>query len=128
MVPQGYELKSRPARGLLGGGLVTFLVPYSMSFLVGGISAVDGSNSAQEELGPLLIPVFGPFVSLGNAERPKETYAFVMLANGFAQLAGAAMITAAVLMPDKYIERLGALPGKPQVLVGAGSATVRLQF
>jgi hypothetical protein len=128
VVPPGYDLKTRPNRGLLSGGLVTFLVPYGISFLVGGVVALDGSDREQEEYGPLLIPVFGPFISLGMWNSVSEEGAFLMLANGFAQTAGAAMITTAILMPDKYIERMASLPGKPQVFVGPGSATLRLRF
>jgi hypothetical protein len=124
----GYELKTRPNRSLMSGGLITLLIPYGISFLVGGAALLDGSNRQQEEYASLLIPVFGPFISIGTWERVSEEGAFVMLANGFAQLAGAAMITTAIVMPEKYQERLAKLPGKPQVFIGAGSATLRLRF
>jgi len=124
----GYELKTRPNRNLMTGGLITLLIPYGISFLVGGAVLLDGNDRRREEYAPLLIPVFGPFVSIGMWDRVSEEGAFVMLANGFAQVAGAAMITSAILMPEKYQERLSKLPGKPEVFVGAGSATVRLRF
>lgn len=128
VVPPGYDIKTRPSSSLLSGGLVTLLVPYGISFLIGGVVALDGNDREQEEYGPLLIPVFGPFVSLGMWNSMSEEGAFVMLANGFAQTAGAAMIATSLLMPDKYIERMATLPGKPQVFVGPGSATLRLRF
>lgn len=128
VIPPGYDLKSRPDRTLLTGGLITLLVPYTISFLFGGVFALDGSDREQREMGPLLIPVLGPFISMGMWESTSQEGAFVMLANGFAQTAGAAMITAGILMPDKYIERMGALPGKPQLFVGPANATLRLRF
>lgn len=124
----GYELKSRPAKNLMTAGLITLLVPYGISFLVGGGALLSGSNRQTEEYAPLLIPAFGPFVSIGLWDRVSEEGAFVMLANGFTQVAGAAMITTAILMPEQYQERLSKLPGQPRVFVGAGSATLRLRF
>jgi hypothetical protein len=124
----GYELKTRSHKGLLTGGLITLLVPYGISFLVGGGVLLDGNDRRKEEYGALIVPVLGPFISVGLWESTSEEGAFFMLANGFAQVAGAAMITTSILMPEKYMERLGSLPGKPQVFVGAGSASLRLQF
>jgi hypothetical protein len=124
----GYELKERSDRGLFVGGLVTLLVPYSLSFLVGGAIALEGNDRDKEEFGPLLIPVAGPFISLGTFNNVDEFDAFILLANGFTQAAGAAMITAGILLPEKYLERVATLPGKPQVFVGAGSASVKLHF
>lgn len=124
----GYELKTRSHKNLMTAGLITLLVPYGISFLVGAAVLLDGNDRQTREYAPMLIPVFGPFVSIGLWERVSEEGAFAMLANGFAQAAGAAMITTAILMPEKYQERLGQLPGKPQVFLGAGSATLRLRF
>jgi len=128
VIPPGYELKSRPEKGLLNSGLITFMVPYGLSFFIGGLIAFEGSNREQEEFGPLLIPVVGPFISLGQWDNVDEELSFIMLANGFAQTAGAAMIVSSILMPEKYIERMARLPGKPEVFVGAGSATLRMRF
>jgi len=130
VIPPGYELKTHPSRGLLVGGLVTFLVPYGISFLAGGAFALNGSNSEQEEFGPLLVPVAGPFISLAmwDSTHNEEPSVFLMLANGFAQTAGAAMIVSSIFVHDKYVERMATLPGKPEVFVGPGSASLRLRF
>lgn len=128
VIPPGYEVKTRPERGLLMGGVVSLVVPYTISFLVGGFAMVDGNDRIQREYGPLLLPVFGPFVSLGLWEETSEQGAFLMLANGFAQTAGAAMIASSILMPAKTIERMAKLPGKPEVFVGPGQATLRMRF
>lgn len=128
VIPPGYEIKSRPDRTLLTGGLITLLVPYTISFLFGSVFALDGGDREQREFGPLLIPVLGPFISMGMWDSTSEEGAFIMLANGFAQTAGAAMIVTSVLLPDKYIERMSAMPGKPQLFVGPGHASLRLRF
>lgn len=128
IVPPGYEIKTRAEKGLLVGGVVTFAVPYGISFLIGGLIGLTGGNRDQEEFGPLLIPVAGPFITLGKWDTVREEGAFIMLANGFAQTAGAAMIVSSLLLPEKYMERVAKLPGKPEVFVGAGSATVKLRF
>jgi hypothetical protein len=127
-VVPGYELKTRSNRNLVVGGLVTFLIPYSFSFIAGGAAALEGSDRDQEQYAPLLVPVLGPFISLGMFRSVDETDAFILLADGFTQAAGAAMITVGILMPDQYLERIATLPGKPEVFVGAKSATVRLHF
>lgn len=129
----GYDLRTRANRGLFVGGLVTFLIPYGLSFLVGGAIVVSGSDRDIEEFAPLLVPVAGPFITLGTWEpssfnNDDKFGEFILLANGFTQLAGAAMITASILMPEKYLERIGKLPGKPEIFVGAGSASMRLHF
>lgn len=134
----GYELKVKPNRGLVVGGIVAFAVPYGLSALVGGASALDGENNS-ETLGPLLVPIFGPFITLGvtNArtnEFPSQRssdddlFSFFMLLNGFTQLTGAAMFAAGILVPEKYLERAQALPGKPELFVGGSSAAVRFHF
>lgn len=130
VVPPGYDLKTRPGRGLLTGGLITFLIPYGISFLVGGVFALDGGDREQREFGPLLLPVAGPFVSLGmwDSTKNEEPGVFLMLANGFAQTAGAAMIVSSFFVPEKYIERMATLPGKPKMFFGPGSATLRMTF
>ncbi|MDC3985363.1 hypothetical protein [Polyangium jinanense] len=135
----GYQLKVQPTRSLLIGGIVTFAVPYGLSALVGGAYAFDDNERDSELFGPLLVPVFGPFISLGiensraqefpNARSTDDDlYAFFMLLNGFTQLTGAAMIAAGILVPEKYLERAQALPGKPELLVGGSSAAVRFHF
>ena len=127
MLP-GYEVRTHPAKGLLTGGLVTLLVPYGISAIFGGFLALAGGNSERQEYAPLLVPVAGPFITIGMWDRVEEDGAFIMLANGFTQAAGAAMIISSVLVPDKFQERVATLPGKPEVFVGAGTATLRMRF
>jgi hypothetical protein len=135
----GYDLKTRPTRSLVVGGAVAFAVPYGLSALVGGAFLFDGNDNDSETLGPLLVPIFGPFISLGltNARTEEfpsarssddDIYSFFMLLNGFTQLTGAAMIAAGILLPEKYLERAQALPGRPELLVGGSSAAVRFHF
>ncbi len=128
VVPPGYQLKSNPDRGLLTGGLITLLVPYSLSFLAGAAFVINGNDTSRKEFGALLVPAVGPFIALGVWDSTSEESAFLMLANGFAQTAGAAMIVTSILMPEKTLQRMGSLPGKPEVFVGPASASLRLRF
>lgn len=128
VVLPGYEVKTHPDRSLLTGGLITLLVPYGASALFGGFLVLAGGRNERQEFGPLLIPVLGPFVAMGMWETTHEEGAFIMLANGFAQVAGAAMIVSSILLPEKTLDRMATLPGKPEVFVGAGTATLRMRF
>lgn len=112
--------------------MITLLVPYSISFLFGGVFALNGGSNDRDQYGSLLVPIAGPFISIGvgraNGSSVHESEVFFMLADGFAQTAGAAMIVASILVPGKTLERVAALPGKPEVFVGPGSAYLRMRF
>ena len=126
----GYELKSKPTKSLLTGGLVTFFVPYGLSAIFGAALLAEGGDRESAEFGPLVLPVIGPFITLGQNDdtSPDRYYSFFMLANGFTQATGAAMIAAAILVPTQYLEFTDRIPGKPEVSLGPASASVKLSF
>ncbi|UQA63436.1 hypothetical protein [Polyangium aurulentum] len=122
-----YQLKTKADRGLMVSGLVTLLVPYGISALFGAAYLSDGGNDA-EEGGPMIVPLAGPFITIATSDEDDEIAKYFLLLDGFAQLAGAAMITTSILFPDKYLERTAKLPGKPELLIGGTSAAVKLHF
>jgi len=122
-----YQLKTKADRGLLVSGLVTLLVPYGVSALFGAAYLSDGGNDA-EVVGPMIVPLAGPFITIAASDDDDEIATYFLLLDGFAQIAGAAMITTSILLPDKYLERTAKLPGKPEFLIGGTSAAVKLHF
>jgi hypothetical protein len=84
----------------IGGGI--FLLAYLPAFYIGAIgSAVD---SAGEETGltPLLIPVAGPFITIGTAEAEGAGIFWLMLL-GLAEAGGAGVGIAGLVMPDEKV-------------------------
>jgi hypothetical protein len=122
-----YQLKTKLDGGLLVSGLVTLLVPYGISTLFGAAYLGDGGSEA-EAAGAMLVPLAGPFITIAASDEDNEIGTYFLLLDGFAQLAGAAMITTSILLPDKYLERTAKLPGKPEFLIGGTSAAVKLHF
>lgn len=59
-LPPGYHIEERVNRGLIGGGLALFGVPY----LIGAFGAI--STQGEGNSGWLGIPVLGPWLALGN--------------------------------------------------------------
>jgi hypothetical protein len=128
-----YTLTTKPDRALVTGGLVTFVVPYSLSSIV-GLAALT-SNSTGNTITALLVPVAGPFITVATIQGqyqpgppPDRIATYFLLIDGFTQLAGAAMFTAGMLVPEKYLERTAKLPGKPEILVGGKAAAIRFHF
>jgi hypothetical protein len=121
-----YTLQTKANRGLVVGGVVTFSVSYGLSLFVGGIGALSGDRGG-EAFGTLILPLAGPFIAISTSDAdPFGTY--VLLLDGFTQIAGAAMFTAGLLVPDKYLERAAKLPGKPELMLGGKSAALKLHF
>ncbi len=131
-IPPGYHIERRGKRKLIIAGLAIFGGCYLASALVGGTALSDGNDG----LGPLLIPVAGPFVSIGTSrlsyavEDDRGAIVLLML-DGFAQAAGVAMTiiglasdqTTLLVRNDQESKQIPA--AVPQVLVGAGSAGLR---
>jgi hypothetical protein len=109
-------------------GAVTFGAPYIVSALVGGAFLSEGGDGSA--FGPLLIPVVGPFVTIGTAQS-EGLGTFFLALDGIAQTIGAGLFVAAFIAEEDYLERTGYAALKlqpPAVLVGPGSAALRWRF
>jgi hypothetical protein len=126
-IPPDYQLKTKADRGLVVSGLVTALVPYGISALFGAAFLSEGGSDAAEG-GPMLVPLAGPFITIAMRERTDQIGTYLLLLDGFAQLAGTAMFATGILLPDKYLEHTAKLPGKPELFIGGTSAAVKLHF
>jgi hypothetical protein len=105
-VPEGYRVEERARRGLVIGGAVTFGVTYILSAMVGLMAeSVDrASGGSGESFLPLYIPLAGPFITVGTADA-KGGGVFVLMVDGLAQVAGAAMFIGGLAAPEKKLVR-----------------------
>ncbi len=105
-VPEGYRVEERARRGLIIGGAVTFGVTYILSAMVGLVaeSADRASGGTGQSYIPLYIPLAGPFITIGTSDA-KGGGVFVLMVDGLAQVAGAAMFIGGLAAPQKKLVR-----------------------
>lgn len=125
-VPPGYEIQTRPAMGLAKAGIATFVPLYGLSALFGGVY-LGSENGDAKRYGPMIIPIVGPFVTIGTADTDAGT--LFLLFDGLGQVTGATLFLVGMLSDDKYLARTSAgLNLRPEVFIGPKSATLRWQF
>jgi hypothetical protein len=98
-VPAGYHTETRKRKGLIIGGAVTLGATYLLSAMVAAAGA-DLSDSGNNSVASLYVPVFGPFIQLANAG--SSTGRFWCVIDGGAQAAGLAMLISGLVL-DKTI-------------------------
>lgn len=109
-IPPGYHPDTRSRKGLIIGGAVTFGVFYLISALVGAGSLAECSahniisTSPCNDLGPLLIPAAGPFISLGTSHADGGGAALLIL-DGVVQAGGIAMLVLGIAIPRTVLVR-----------------------
>lgn len=109
-IPEGYTPDSRPRTGLIIGGAITFLVPYlsSVAIALGAQrDARQGGMSSHEadELSPLYVPIAGPFIAIGTADRDDAREIAPFVASGLVQAAGAGMLLAGIFARKQVLVR-----------------------
>jgi hypothetical protein len=125
-VPSGYHQETRVRKGLIIAGGATFGGTYLFSLLLAAAGQDSASNGGgKNDLAPLFIPVFGPFITMGNST---SATADVFLAiDGAAQAAGVAMAVVGLSMPKTILVRNDLGRGAEvtiQPVVGFGTAGV----
>ena len=135
-IPPGYHLETRGATKILVAGIAIFGGLYIASALVGGTFVSEGGDEA-DELGPLLIPLVGPFVTMGTSgvdpgEQSGQAPFILLLFDGLGQTAGLVMTIYGLAAPDtKRLVRNDQGSERslaPEVLVGASSGSLRWRF
>ncbi len=125
-VPPGYEIQTRPRMGLAKAGLATFVPLYGLSVIFGGVF-LGNENGDAKKYGPMLIPVIGPFATIGTADTDEGT--IFLLLDGIGQLTGAALFLGGMLSEEKYLARQTASAAlRPEVFVGPKSMAMRWHF
>ena len=76
-IPAGYRLEEKPRTGLVIAGVVMVLVPYSIVAL--SALAADFKNESTW----LLLPVLGPWITLGTRDGCKKGEGLTCVADGF---------------------------------------------
>jgi hypothetical protein len=112
-------------------GSITFGAPYVVSALAAAtILSAGGSDGG--EFAPLLIPCVGPFVTIATA-RAEGAGTFWLVLDGLTQTGGVVMFIAGLISEEKFLRR-APYPStptalfKPEVLVGAGSTSLKWRF
>ena len=105
-IPHGYHADTRVRTGLVVGGAVTFGVMYLFSVLAGSVmndvaNRPYGSSSARGDF--LFVPVVGPFLQLTKTD--SSSGYTILVIDGAAQAAGAAMLIAGITSPRTVLVR-----------------------
>ncbi len=125
-VPPGYEIQTRPRMGMAKAGIATFAPLYALSALFGATYLGSESGEAKE-YGPMIIPVIGPFATMGTSDSGGGN--LFLLLDGVGQLTGAALFIAGMLSEEKYLTRQTAgLNLRPEVLISPKSVAMRWEF
>jgi hypothetical protein len=130
----GYQLVTRPHRALFAAGLSTFLASYGLTFVISSIALT--SDDANEDFGPLLIPIFGPIITMSVADTAGAG-TFWLAVDSAVQTGGLLLLAASLAHEEMYLRRQISRGGHgaaqaaslaPEVSVGPASATFRWRF
>ncbi|MGK3960534.1 hypothetical protein WMF38_46695 [Sorangium sp. So ce118] len=134
-IPRGYALTSRADRTLVGAGLVTFGVPYALSFTVASIATLGDEDF--DQFGPLFIPFVGPMIAATTLEGTEGAAMFWLTMDAVAQVGGLLLYVAGFAHEEVYLQRqfpVGARGAEaaslraPTLSIGASSAELRWRF
>ncbi|WP_437850889.1 hypothetical protein [Sorangium sp. So ce363] len=133
-IPRGYALRTRADRKLATAGLLTFGIPYALTFTVAGIASFDDDDF--DEFGPLLIPFAGPMIAIGTLEA-EGAGIFWLTMDAVTQVGGLILYAAGLANEDVYLERQFTVSSRdpglaasrwPEVSIGGSSASLRWRF
>lgn len=127
VVPPGYHVETRAHRGLVIGGAVTFSSAYLLSVLGAVSGATDGPKGPKRYL-PLLVPVGGPFITIGTADSKGAGTALLTL-DGLAQVGGVALFIIGLSTDQALLVRNDVRTSfVPAVELGPRSGSLRWSF
>lgn len=127
-IPDGYHLVSKSDKTAIAIGMSLFGLAYGMSLVGGSIMSLSGGSRSEQYI-PLLIPVIGPFVTMGTVERhpPMAT----MTLDGITQVTGLIVTIVGAVNKDHVLVRNDLGDGaslKPNVYVGPRSVALEWRF
>jgi hypothetical protein len=135
--PHGYRLETQMNRKLARAGAIVLGSSWALAALTAGTVLSEGSSES-ESYAPLLVPVAGPFITLGTGEDidfsdgDGRLSGALVLVDGLAQATGLALLVAGLVANQKVwvrddIPREASLPA-PEILVGPTGGTLRFRF
>ncbi|MBW2528144.1 MAG: hypothetical protein JRI23_28450 [Deltaproteobacteria bacterium] len=120
-VPDGYRLESTPRYGLVAAGATvlgaTWLISAITAISLDNEGSVDDDPNFDDMYTPMLVPVVGPFITIGTADA-SGTGAGILALDGVVQCAGLAMFIAGFAAPKVEL-----VPGGPAVKVTPMAST-----
>ncbi|MDI3289481.1 hypothetical protein [Polyangium sp. 15x6] len=128
-IPPGYTRVQRNRRKLVIAGTVLLATAYSISLMGATTSVLSGD----ERFAMLYIPVAGPFITIAAARRDVPSgLRSIFLLDGFTQIVGTALLVTGIAWKEDFLQRNDTLEPKealvPELLIGPGSAGMRLRF
>ncbi|MGK4003206.1 hypothetical protein WMF31_11325 [Sorangium sp. So ce1036] len=135
--PHGYRLGTQMNRRLARAGAIVLGSSWALAALTAGTVLSEGSSES-ESYAPLLVPVAGPFITLGTGEDidfsdgDGRLSGALVLVDGLAQATGLALLVAGLVANQKIWVRddipQGASLPAPEILVGPTGGTLRFRF
>jgi hypothetical protein len=137
-LPPGYHVVKRRPRALLAAGAALFAGSYLASALTAA-TVIAGHARHRSEVAPLFAPLAGPWITLATsrdvalADPDRRANGVFVMVSGVAQITGAALFVAGLVLREPVLERTRASYGTaasraPEILVGAGSAALLFRF
>lgn len=117
--PPGYHVESGVRDGLVMGGAVTLGSLYLLTALT---AAALNDTNRDGSAGVLYVPVAGPFLHMKDAS--SDTAKLVLVVDGLAQAAGAAMLVVGLASPRTFAVRNDAAKVVITPILGPGRAGV----
>lgn len=125
-IPFGYHLETTSNKTLVSVGVGLFGAAYGIS-LIAGITVLGVGDSSTNDLTPLLIPVAGPFITMGLS----DDYTATMALDAITQVSGAVLTTIGLVMSENKIVRNDVhleASLKPEVFAGPRAVSLRWRF
>lgn len=126
-IPFGYTPISRKRKGLIIAGACLFGATYGYTaFSAAYAQVLIAASGSNDDVGPLFIPVVGPFLELGETDNSAAR--FVLVVDGLAQSAGALMLLYGLTTPRTILVRNDRLSITPMVRRGASGLVLSGAF
>ncbi|WP_437323692.1 hypothetical protein [Sorangium sp. So ce381] len=135
--PAGYRVETQMNRGLVVAGSIVLGSAWTLAALTAGTILSSGDRDAVS-YSPMLVPVGGPFITLGTGEEVDvddddgQLAAALLLLDGATQVTGCVLLIAGLASNQRVWVR-DDIPHKvadqaPELTVGPTGATLRMRF
>lgn len=135
--PAGYRVETQMNRGLVVAGSIVLGSAWALAALTAGTILSEGDRDAVS-YSPMLVPVGGPFITLGTGEDVDVDHddgqlaAALLLFDGATQVTGVVLLVAGLAANQRVWVR-DDIPHKvsfqaPELTIGPTGATLRMSF